>query len=177
MYWLARISLLIAAGLIQVSIVPAIEICNVRPDLPLLAALAIVLHRRKAGEWRWTAFWIGWAGGLISDLFSIGSALPVGSSAFIYGIVCFSVGQLEGEMLVKSLFARAIIAAPICIAATVPLALAHAYLTTSPLGEAVASGIYSSIYSAVAAPFVIALVVPFARPAGVQSLSERKKDA
>ncbi len=169
MRWLRIIGLLLIVALVQSSMVPALAIRHVRPDLLLLVAVCIAAREPLRKGWRWNAFWIGWAAGLLEDIYSAGSYLPLGTAALVFGLVAVAVSRLSEDLFLESALAQVLILAPVCVAAQGTLAVALAVLAGGHTGPVLAQGFWAGMYSAALGPLVFAAMRPLERFLGVRS--------
>ena len=164
MYWLYVIILLLIAALLQVTVVSAVAVRGVQPDLILLVAAAIAVRERIGRGARWRAFWIGWAAGLIADVYAVGSGLPFGTTALIWGVFAAVISRLGDELFVDSCLAQVLILAPLCVVAQCVLAAAYAGLAGYPFGHVLGRAVWIGLYSGLVAPLVFAALRLVRRP-------------
>ncbi len=169
MYWLRTIPVLLLAVLLQVTIVPALRVGPAQPDLLLLLAVGIVVREPVRREWGWNAFWLGWAAGLMADVYSVGSDIPFGTTAIVYGLVTLGLSRAGTELFVESAAAQVMVSLAACLAAQGALSAVLMVRTSGPAGVVVRQVLGSSVYSALAAPVVFAGVRSVERFLGVRS--------
>jgi len=163
MRWLRLIGLLLIAALLQGTFVPAIGVRGVRPDLLLLLALCVATREPPVRGSRWTAFWIGWAAGFLHDVCSVGSAMPFGVTALVFGLTTVAAARLGAELFLDSAVAQALVLAPVCLAAHLVLAGVLAGATGAPTGTLLGRAFWTAMYSGLVAPLVFAAVRPLER--------------
>jgi len=169
MHWLRVIGVLQIVVLLQVTVLPALEVRGSRPDLVLLVALYIVVREPLRRRWRWHAFWVGWAAGLTADVYSAGSHLPLGSTALVFGLLGIAMSKLGEELFLGSAVAQALILGAACLAAHGVLSAALIPLTRAPAGVILREALWTAGYSGLAAPLVFAAMRPFERFLGIRS--------
>ena len=166
MIWLRVAIILLVAVLLQVTIVPALDVRGARPDLLLLAAACMAAREHARGGRRWRAFWIGWAAGLLADVYAVGSSAPFGLTALAFGLVAILVSKMGEDLFVESCVAQWLIFAPVCVGAHGLLALARAALGGPALGIGLRAALGTGLYSGLVAPLVFAALKPFTRRFG-----------
>ncbi len=169
MHWLRVIGVLQIVALLQVTVLPALEVRGFRPDLLLLVALYIVVREPLQRRWRWHAFWVGWIGGLMADIYSSGSHLPLGSTALVFGLLAIVMSKLGEELFLGSAVAQVLILGAACLAAHGVLGVALIPLTRAPAGVMLRGVVWTAAYSGLAAPLVFAAMRPFERFLGIRS--------
>jgi len=171
MHWLRLTLLLLLAALLQVTVIPALQIGRARPDLLLLLAIALVARKpwpvdARPAAVRWVPFWIGWIAGLLADIAAAGSHLPFGVTALVYGLLTLALSRVGADLFFESIVSQVIILAPLCLIAEGALAAVLAVAAHGPLllGQAA----WSAVYSALLAPLIFAALHPFARLLGLR---------
>ena len=169
MHWLRLTIVLLIVALLQVTIVPALEVRHVRPDLLLLVAICIAVREPLGERSRWHAFWSGWLAGLAVDVFSVGSPLPLGSTALVFGLVVMGMSKLGEELFLESAIAQILVLAPACLAAHLALAAALLVFRGGAVGTTLGRGFWTAAYSALAGPIVFAVLRRLERFLGTRS--------
>lgn len=169
MYWLRVIVILLVAALLQATVIPALAVRGVRPDLVLLAAACIAVREHTQRGWRWRAFWVGWVAGLLVDVYGAGAGAPFGVTALVFGLLAMVVSKMGEELFIDSCIAQVLILAPLCVAGHGVLAVVRAVWTGYPWAGALTGAFWTGLYSALVAPLVFAALRPFVRRFGVPS--------
>jgi len=168
MYWLRVIAVLLVAALLQATIVPALAVRGARPDLLLLVAACLAVREHPQRGWRWRAFWVGWAAGLVADIYSVGAQMPFGVTALVFGLLGMAVSKLGEELFVGSCIAQVLIMAPVCIAGHCALAAAHVAFGGRLFSGALGQAFWTGMYSGLVAPLAFAAMKPLQRYFGVR---------
>ncbi len=161
MYWLRVIIILVLAALLQATVIPALAVRRICPDVLLLAAACIAAREHTFRGWRWRAFWVGWIAGLLADIYGAGTGLPFGSTALVFGLLAMIVSKMGEELFLDSCIAQMLILAPVCIAGHSALAIVLATCAGYPWSGALSSALWTGLYSGLAAPLVFAILRPF----------------
>ena len=169
MHWLRIIAVLLVVALLQATVVPAVEVRHVRPDLLLLVALYVVVREPPKWRWCWNAFWVGWTAGLIADIFSPGSDLRFGATALVFGLLAAAMNRVGAELFLDSAVAQVLILAPACLIAHGALGLALTAAVGGPVGAILARAFWTACYSALVAPLVFAAMKRLERFLGIRS--------
>jgi len=169
MRWFRIIIILIVAVLLQATIVPALAVRGVRPDLPLLAALCLVAREAPDRRFDWSSFWVGWVAGLLVDVYSPGSLLPFGFRALVFGTVAVGLNRVAAELFVESVIAQIIVIGPFCVGVHLVLAVGvMVFAGTSP-GVSLRGALGVAAYSTLVVPLVFAVLRPICRLLGLQT--------
>lgn len=161
MYWLRVIVILVLATLLQATVIPELAVRRICPDIVLLAAACIAAREHTLRGWRWRAFWVGWAAGLLVDIYGAGTGLPFGAAALVFGLLAMVVSKMGEELFIDSSIAQVLILAPVCIAGHSALAIVRVMYAAYPLPGALSSALWTGLYSGLAAPLVFAALRPF----------------
>lgn len=147
-------ALLLTAAVIQTSLLPAVGITGIRPDLLLLVVVAVALREGALSGLR-----IGFAAGLLTDLLVLQA--PAGLAALVWTTVGFTVGSARPYLASDSL------SAPILIAFSSALLATFGYgLLTLLLGDERGSPallFQGSVGVAVVTTIVAPVVLPVVR--------------
>ena len=169
MHWLRIIAILLIAALLQAGLVPALKVRGAAPDLLLLIAAYIAVREPLEGRWRWNAFWVGWAAGLIEDLYSSGAFVPLGGTALVFGLVAVAISRLGADLFLDSAIAQILFLAPVALAAQIALAVMRVLYTPGPTPVMWAAVLGTACYTALVAPLAFAALRPLERFIGVRS--------
>ena len=161
MYWLRVIVILVLAALLQATVIPALAVRRIRPDIILLAAACIAAREHTLRGWRWRAFWVGWLAGLLADIYGAGTGLPFGTTALVFGLLAMVVSKMGEELFIDSCIAQVLILAPACIAGHCVLAVVRVTCAGYPWGAALTAALWTGLYSGLVAPLVFAALRPF----------------
>ena len=161
MYWLRVIVILLLAALLQATVIPELAVRRIRPDIILLAAACIAAREHTLRGWRWQAFWVGWAAGLLADIYGAGTGLPFGATALVFGVLAMVVSKMGEELFIDSCIAQVLILAPVCIAGHSALAVVRVMCAGYPWAGALTSALWTGLYSGLVAPLVFAALRPF----------------
>jgi len=169
MHWLRVVGILVVVALLQVTFLPVLEVRGVHPDLLLLVAVYVVVREPLRKGWIAHAFWLGWVAGLMEDVYSAGSHLPLGSTALVFGLMAVVMARLGAELYFDSAISQVLVVGPACLAAHGVLGLALMMATGGPAGPILARALWTAVYSALAAPLVCLVLRRLERPLGVRS--------
>jgi len=169
MHWLRVLGIFVIAALLQSTVLPALKVHRAVPDLLLLVALYVVVREPLRGRWRWNAFWVGWAAGLLAGFYSAGSDLTPGVMALVFGLLAMAMSKLGEELFLDSALAQVLVLGPACLAAHGVLAVVLVAVTGAPFGIALGHAFWTAFYSALVAPLIFAAMRPLERFLGVRS--------
>lgn len=168
MNWIRVIIVLFAAALFQATIAPALSVGGIRPDVPLLVALAIAARITVTGEWGWRAFWVGWLAGLWVDVFSAGAFTLFGVTAIFYGLATHLTSRAGPEIFYDNIVSKVILLGLACLGANAVLMTLHVILTGGAAHGAVSIVFWTSAYDAALAPAIYAAIRPLNKFVGVR---------
>ncbi|MFO7898532.1 MAG: rod shape-determining protein MreD [Planctomycetota bacterium] len=160
MRWVRVLGVLIVAALVQGTLLPAVEVGGVRPDLLLLLAIYVAVHEPPGRGSRRAAFWVGWFAGLLQDVYSTGGPLPFGTTALVFGLLTVAMHRLGTELFFDSAIAQVLILAPTVLAAHAALAVVLVVAAGASAGVALSLAWWTTCYSALAAPLVFLALRP-----------------
>lgn len=145
--------LLVTAALLQTALFPFVTLGGFRPDLLLLATLAVGLRDGPLAGLR-----VGFGAGLLTDL--LVSQSPVGVAALVYTIIGFAVGLARPYLAPESVTAPVILAFVTGLVGTagygvLTLLLGQEGITAMLLFQA---SVAVAIYNTLLAPVVLVLV-------------------
>jgi len=169
MYWLRIIAVFLLVALVRATIVPALEVGRAAPDLLLLVAIHVAVREPLQKRWRWSAFWVGWAAGLMVDLYSPGSHLPLGVTALVFGLVTMAMSKLGEELYLDSAVAQILIVGPVCLLAHGVLGVVLMVHTGVPASVVLGAALGAACYSGLVAPLVFAALRPLEKFLGIRS--------
>lgn len=169
MHWLRITGILLIVALVQVTLAPAVAIGGARPDFLLLVALYIVVREPLKKGWVAGAFWVGWIAGLMEDIFSAGSHLPIGTTALVFGLLAIVMAKLGAELFLDSALAQVLVLGPACLVAHGALKVVLVALTGAPAGVMLEQALWTACYSALVAPLAFLALRPFERFLGIRS--------
>jgi rod shape-determining protein MreD len=170
MHWIRIAGLFLIVALVQATVLPGLAVGRARPEVLLTIVVFIVVREPERAGRQWDAFWVGWLAGLMTDLYSVGSVLPLGTTALVFGIAATLMARIGTELYLDSIIAQVLVIG--AVAAVVHAALAAVRLARAggPTGVAVGSTWRVAVYSALAAPLVFAAMRPLQGFLGVRSL-------
>jgi rod shape-determining protein MreD len=170
MHWLRVTGVLLTVTLLQGTVLSAFEAWHTRPDLVLLVALYVAVREPLHGRRRWSAFWVGWAAGLMVDIYSAGSAQPFGTTALVFGLVAVAMNKLGANLFLDSVIAQVLVLGAACLAAHGALGIIMASSAGgAAFGGELGRAFRTACYSAVVAPLVFKGMHSLERFLGVRS--------
>jgi rod shape-determining protein MreD len=169
MHWLRLTGILLIAALLQVAVLPALAFNRIRPDLLLIIAIYVVVREPLQERGRWHPFWVGWLTGLMVDVYSAGSDLPLGSHALVFGVTALLVGKLGAELFLDSVVAQIVVVGLTALGAYSVLCVALALRTGQVAGWGLGRAVSVAGYTGLVAPLVFAVLRPFEKFLGVRS--------
>lgn len=104
-------ALLLTASVLQTSLLPALGMTGVRPDLLLLVVVTVALHDGALSGLR-----VGFAAGLLADLLVLQS--PVGLATLVFTAVGFTIGSVRPYLASDSWTAPVLLAFVASLAGT-----------------------------------------------------------
>jgi rod shape-determining protein MreD len=163
MRWIGFIILIVLAAVIQSTVLSWIRIHRIGPDLLFLVAVYYLLQASPA-----EALLAAWAAGLTLDLFS---DVRVGTFALSFGLVGLAVIRMR-EMLFKDHPLTQLVVVLIgCELSQVLARAINALLEPSlqwGLADVLLGALYTALYTAILAPYVLWLLDRFRGPLGLK---------